>query len=433
MRSFQKVASLVGFTTLLAGVLSAHAAAADEDVIAGVGSTLDYPAFRSCLSGPAAPVAAGCSTSNFHPDGHIDLRDFAVLQRSYQTLSPSVIQPGAETVGQIAPIDDVDVFTFFAPQGATVTVDFSTPTVNNRPDLTSRINLLRPNGTEAATVPSCDFTARLDTVSVDATGTWSVRVRAYEQWLNCGYGADDALRTGLYTLTVCLSNTPATPISYGQTIASSFAVDCQIVNFSFAGSMGDVVSAMYVGPTSTRRIRIFSPTGTELAASGAGPGVGIFDLALPSNGTYRLSAEASDNVAVGTFSIGLTELTDAVPIAFNTPVNTTIGQVAEVDLYSFNATAPSFVTVDYSTPTVNNRPDHPVRLDLVRPDGTTAATVPSCDFTTRLDNVAVNQTGTWTVRVRSYEQWLNCGYGPDTGLLTGAYRLTVCGSTTCPP
>ncbi|MEK7711206.1 MAG: hypothetical protein AAB341_04840, partial [Planctomycetota bacterium] len=72
-------------------------------------------------------------------------------------------------------------------------------------------------------------------------------------------------------------------------------------------------------------------------------------------------------------------------------------------------------------------------LDLVRPDGTTAATVPSCDFTARLDNVAVNQTGLWTVRVRTYEQWLNCGYGADTALLTGAYRLTVCTSTTCPP
>ncbi|MEK7711207.1 MAG: hypothetical protein AAB341_04845, partial [Planctomycetota bacterium] len=145
----------------------AHAAAEDEDVVAGASTTLDYPAFYDCLDGPNAPVAAGCSTSNFHPDGHVDLRDFAVLQRSYRTLSPSAIQPGAETVGEIAPIDDIDVFTFLAPQGAFVTVDFSTPTVNSRPDLVPRLDLIRPDATVASTVPSCDFTARLDNIAVN--------------------------------------------------------------------------------------------------------------------------------------------------------------------------------------------------------------------------------------------------------------------------
>ncbi|MBI4719521.1 MAG: hypothetical protein HY763_17125, partial [Planctomycetes bacterium] len=323
------VFSVVGLFVLAVGVR------ASDEVVAGAGSTLDYPAFHDCLDGPSAPVAAGCSSSDFHPDGHVDLRDFAVLQRSYQTLSLSSIQPGAEAVGEIAPIGDIDVFTFFASQGAFVTVDYFTPMVGGLPDHFARLDLIRPDGAIASTNALCG-NFRLDNVAVNQSGTWTVRVRTHESWANCGYGAVSALQTGLYTLTVCLSSTPAIPISYGQTIASAFAVDCQIVNFSFTGSSGDVVSAFYAGPTSTRRLRLFDPAGVEIGSSASGVTVGIFDEVLLANGTYRLWAEALDNDAVGAFGISLTELDGAVPIAFNTPVNTSISQTAEVDLYAFN-------------------------------------------------------------------------------------------------
>ncbi|MBI4717667.1 MAG: hypothetical protein HY763_07680, partial [Planctomycetes bacterium] len=261
---------------------------------------------------------------------------------------------------------------------------------------------------------------RLDNVAVNQSGTWTVRVRTHESWVNCGFGFVPALLTGAYTLAVCNSNGAPIPIAYGQTLASAFAADCQIVNFSFTGSSGDVVSAFYAGPTSTRRLRLFDPAGVEIGSSASGVTVGIFDEVLLANGTYRLWAEALDNDAVGAFGISLTELDGAVPIAFNTPVNTSISQTAEVDLYAFNGVAGSFVTVDYATPlTAGGFPDHFARLDLIRPDGTVASTNALCgNF--RLDNVAVNQSGTWTVRVRTHESWVNCGFGFVPALLTGA-------------
>ncbi|MBI4718687.1 MAG: hypothetical protein HY763_12845 [Planctomycetes bacterium] len=41
----------------------------------------DYAALRACLAGPAAPRAAGCLCADSRRDGHVDLADFAKLQR----------------------------------------------------------------------------------------------------------------------------------------------------------------------------------------------------------------------------------------------------------------------------------------------------------------------------------------------------------------
>lgn len=418
-----------------AAILCAGPAPAQEPdaVVAGSASTLDYPAFYDCFDGPIVGVAAGCTTSNYNLDGHVDLKDLAVFQRSYQTLLQTAIVPGATMLGEILPAGDTDIYTFFAPQGVFVTVDlFTQTTPSGYLDIFPRVDLLRPDASQAATVSACGST-RLDTVPVDASGTWSVRVRENPQWFNCGYGALEPLRTGQYTLTVCLSNTTSNPIPYGQTILGAFSSDCHVVNYTFAGSSGDVVTALFVGNASVRRMRMFDPSGSEIGVTGPGVTVAIVDEVLAANGTYRLSVEALNDSPIGTFGIGLSELDAAVPIAFNTPVNTTIGQPAEVDLYEFTAVSGSTVTVDYGTPTDGQGyPQHFARVELIRPDGTTAAGNAACgNF--RLDSVAVNQTGLWTVRVRTHETWYNCGYGNLPALTTGNYTLRVCTSSPCPP
>jgi len=408
-----------------------HAHESAADIAAGLDSTIDYLAFYDCFDGPNASVPAGCSTSNFHPDTHVDLADFAVIQRGYP-LIPGEIQFAAETAGQVDPIDDVDEYPFEAVFGSTVTVDFVTPSVNNRPDLTVRLDLIRPNGTTASTTASCGTTTRLDTIAVDATGTWKVRVRAYESWASCGYGPDEALRTGLYTLTVCLSNAVPLDIDYGETRTSIFTADCQIINYEFAGTKGDVASVMYLGPASTRRVRLYAPNGALLATSGGGAGTSVTDVTLPLNGAYRIAIEAADGQTARTFSIGLSKLEDAVPIEFSTLTPGSLSQPAQVETFSFEGLFGSTVTVDFATPTVDTRPDLVVRLDLIRPNGTTASTTASCSTTVRLDTIPIDATGIWTVRVRAYESWFSCGYGADTRLITGSYSLSVCPSNAAP-
>jgi len=392
---------------------------------AGIESTIDIAALVECLDGPDAAVAAGCTTANLHPDTHIDLLDVAIAQRSF-LLQPGPIQLGVETAGEIDPVDDVDEYTFFGTFGLSATVDFVTPLVNSRPDLAVRLDLVRPNGSTAVSVPSCGTTTRIDTALLDATGEWKVRVQAYESFASCGFGADEALRTGLYTVTVCLSNTVPIAISYGQTKSAGFLADCQIVNFQFSGAVDDVVMVMYLGPATTRRLQLFAPNGSLLATSGGGAGTSLSDNRLPLDGAYRLTVEAQDGQTTGSFSVSLTELGNAVPIAFKSAIGGEISPIAEVDAYSFTGTFGAAVTIDFITPPVAGRPDLVPRVDLIRPNGTTAASVPSCGATTRIDNAFLDATGTWTIRVRAYESWFACGYGPDNGLLTGSYTLTVC-------
>ncbi len=334
--------------------------------------------------------------------------------------------------GQFSQVAGADVYSFEGSFGSIVTVDFAAPTVGGRPDLVPRLDLVRPDGTTALSNPFCSATARLDNAVLDATGTWTVRVRAYESWFACGYGADVALITGSYTLSVCSSESAPVLIAYGETKSGDFDVDCHFVNYEFQGATGDVVTVMYLGPAVTRRIQLFAPNGSLFGTSGGGAGATLTDVVLPLNGAYRIRVEATDNQPTGEFSIGLSELSDAVPIAFNAPTTTALSQIAGADVYSFTGTFGASVTVDFSTPLVKNRPDLTVRLDLIRPNGTVAASMPSCGTTTRIDTAAIDATGTWTVRVRAYESWFACGLGLDAGLLTGSYTLSICTSNADP-
>ncbi len=424
---------LVFAVVSFAGFQKENTAWGGEGTIAGQDSPLDYGAFHDCLAGPAAAIPANCASSNFHADTHIDLIDFAVLQRSYLTLAPSPVQLGVETAGELAPADNVDEFSFFAEFGTTVTVDLVTPLVNSRPDIVARVDLVRPNGTSATSAPSCGTTLRIDNAVIDVTGQWKVRVSVYESWASCGFGADEALRTGIYTLTVCLSNVPPVPIAYGQTRRGSFAADCQIVNYLFDGAEGDIVTALYFGPAFARWLRLYAPNGALLTNSGGGAGTGLFDVNLPTTGTYRLAVEAQDGQTnTGGFSVGLTELHQAIPLTSNVAHDDTLSKPAEAHLYSFEGTAGSKVTVDFATTLVGPRSDLFPRMDLIRPDGSSASSNVACGINLRLDSIPINMDGTWTVRLRPYESWIGCGQGSGSELLVGDYTVTVCTSDSPP-
>ena len=110
-----------------------------------------------------------------------------------------------------------------------------------------------------------------------------------------------------------------------------------MLNFEFAGLLGDVATAVYYGPAYVRRLQVFAPNGTLLTGSGGGLGTAILDLPLPVDGLYRLAVEAADNQATGAFSLGLSELGDAAVIPLNVGTPGAINQPAEVRLYSFGA------------------------------------------------------------------------------------------------
>ena len=101
-----------------------------------------------------------------------------------------------------------------------------------------------------------------------------------------------------------------------------------------------------------------------------------------------------------------------------------LSEIAESDGYGFPGWFGSTATVDYSTTILGNQPDIVARIDLVRPNGTTALSTATCGGNARLDNVfrcnrgldgsRPGLRGLVQLRVRTQH-----------ALLTGVYALAV--------
>jgi hypothetical protein len=123
-----------------------------------------------------------------------------------ETVSTIAVTPGVATPGSLAAIGEVDEYTFQAAAGQTATVNFTTPSISGTPDVTIRMQLVRPAGTVANNTSACGTIANFFGASLNADGQWKVRIKRYENWYLCGYGTDPAVLTGNYTLTVTLNN-----------------------------------------------------------------------------------------------------------------------------------------------------------------------------------------------------------------------------------
>jgi len=152
----------------------------------------------------------------------------------------------------------------------------------------------------------------------------------------------------------------------------------------------------------------------------------LSDQALASNGTYRIVLEAADGLPPGAFSLLLfkdTVITTAITLGAATPGS--LSAAGEVDEYTFAGTAGKTASVAFTTPTVSAKPDIVSRIQLISPSDAVVGNNPSCGTTNNLSNVALNETGTWKVRIKRFENFLQCGLGSDAALLTGSYTLTV--------
>ncbi len=344
------------------------------------------------------------------------------------------ITANTPTNGTLNALAEMDGYTFTGMAGTTVTVNWSTSQVAGNPDVHARLELVRPSGTVAAsTTAGCgNNSLQLNAVPLFETGTWTVRVRAGDNWTSC-YGVFPVVLTGAYTLTVCPSNTPPLAMTYGQPVTGSFTAQCQIVNFTFTGQAGDVVLVVYTGSPSARPLKLLAPGGGVIATSGTSNGnlLSIADTVLPATGTYTVVVEA--NNSTGDFGMSVTAQAIGVPITINVPTAGLLTTLAEVDGHTFTGTAGTAVSVNWSAPSVAGNPDVHARLDLVRPSGTIAAsTTAGCGANSlQLSAIPLFETGTWTVRVRTGENWTSC-YGVFLDVLTGAYTLSVCPSNTQP-
>jgi hypothetical protein len=341
--------------------------------------------------------------------------DFTIGVSNQPTSEPIPIADfNTEITGAIAPLGDVDAFTFQGTGGQIVTVDLLS---GSNLDLT----LYRPDGQVLS--GGGDFDTLLDRIELPEDGEYRLEIRA-----GGGERHSRLLTTGGYSFAVWTPNRDPEPIEigFGQVRPGRIDIRGDIVDFEIevgAEHVGKPVSVV-VSDISNRsssgfrgRLDLYGPDGTRLARVDnifVTDGGRIGDFVLEEAGTYRIRFVERTHRFTGSFSVGVSDQPVAEPAAlpgFNTEITGTLSRLAEVDRYTFAGTAGRVVTVDLLS-------GSNLDLTLYRPDGKVVAG--NGDFDTLLDRIELSEDGEYTLVIRA-----GGGERHSRLLTTGGYSFAV--------
>jgi hypothetical protein len=327
---------------------------------------------------------------------------------------------GAATGGFTLTLYDVppDATGSIVPGGASTTLTTVTPGQNARATFdgtngqrvslavgptccSTRVSILKPNGAVLVSPASMGTNGGfLDTATLPTTGTYTIVVDPQ--------GAS----TGSVTLT--LYDVPAdvsgTIVAGGPAVTVTTDIPGQNARLSFAGTAGQRVS-LKVGPTCcTTRVSILKPSGSTLVSTTFGTSGGFIDTtALPVSGTYTVVLDPQG----GTTGSLTTTLYD-VPADVSAPIvaggapatvaTSTPGQNARL---TFSGGAGQRVSLQLSDSCCT------AQVSLLRPDGTTLASITTFGSGGFLDTTTLPSTGTYTILV------------DPLGSATGSMTLTL--------
>jgi PKD repeat protein len=142
------------------------------------------------------------------------------------------------------------------------------------------------------------------------------------------------------------------PVGYSAT-GCSIDILGDTDTFSFTATAGDLIRVRMADGNGnafqslTDRIQVFDATGTEIG-NAINELDAVLDITVPSAGTYLILASDASGDWIGNYSLHLQRLNNpgtVTPIAFGGTVNGSIGMLAEMDAYSFTATAGDLIRV----------------------------------------------------------------------------------------
>jgi hypothetical protein len=304
---------------------------------------------------------------------------------------------GQTQTGSIGTPAEIDTYTFVANAGDTVLIAISRASG----DLWPRIRLYQPGG---LLLVDEDAPTQVEVSQVlPVAGIYSIRISdGFNETLTGGYG--------LYLQRL---NAPgnATPLSFGQTTIGSIAQTAEMDTFTFDAQENDaiLVSISQASGDLWPQIRVYDPAGNVVGINGdpvhaeitlvvsqrwvsylplvVRSSRGTTASAEPSEeqergvhvraslpGTYTiLVADDLNGTQTGSYGLHLQQLNspdNATPIDFGQTKTGSINQVAEMDAYSFMATAGDVVLVGASQATGDMWP----RVRLYDPAGNLVGT-----------------------------------------------------------
>ncbi len=300
-----------------------------------------------------------------------------------------------EVTAQIAPLGDVDRFTFDGAGGQIVTVDLLS---GSNLDL----SLYGPDGQMLA--GSGDFDTLLDKIELPTDGTYTIEISA-----GGGERHGQLLSTGAYSFAVWTPDrAPAPiPITFGEVQPGRIDIRGDIVDFELevgAEQVSRPVSIVVSDVTNRSsdffrgRLELYAPDGMRLERIDDihySHGGKIADVVLAEAGTYTIRFRERTDRFTGSFSVAVSDqaVTDPTPLpAFNTAITGAIARLAEVDRYTFDGAGGQVLTVDLLSGSNLN-------LTLYGPQGQVVAG--AGDFDTLLDLVTLPEEGQYTLAVRA--------------------------------
>lgn len=246
------------------------------------------------------------------------------------------------------------------------------------------VRVIKPGGVQLVSGDSCGGGAFIEPQVLPATGTYTLVIDPWSA--NTGQ-----VNISLYDVT----DFTGTIIVGGSPVTATTTAPGQNARLSFSGLAGRRVSTRVTNATfGCWSVSLLKPDGTRLANSDScGGGAFIEPQALPGDGTYTLIINPWD-ANTGQATASLFDVIDAtgtltVGGASVGVTTTTPGQNANL---TFDGTTGQQVTVRLTNSTVGC-----ARVTLLKPDGTSLASMFSCDSNFNLGTQALPAPGTYTV------------------------------------
>ncbi|WP_420316068.1 PKD domain-containing protein [Ekhidna sp.] len=131
-------------------------------------------------------------------------------------------------------------------------------------------------------------------------------------------------------------------ISFGDLITGELTSVGQINSYSFSANAGDVIYIAAKGFGVAPRVEVFEPGGDEIGEVSSGASYESGRVTIQTTGTHTLTFEDTFGDQTGTYNIGFERInpaTNAISKQFGDLIEGEITSAAQVDLYTFTATA----------------------------------------------------------------------------------------------
>jgi hypothetical protein len=210
-----------------------------------------------------------------------------------------------------------------------------------------------------------------------------------------------------------------TPITCGQTVAGTTTSPSQIVQYSYNGTAGQVLSFAFVGGVNCPdglqlQADIYNPNG-QLITTLYGCGPQSANLTLTNSGTYTILVHADGYGLTGSYALSIQSVTgggcNSTPIACGQAINTNLSVTGQIDAYGYSGAAGQVLSFAF-VGGVNCPDGLQLQADIYNPNGQRITTLYGCG--PQSATLTLTNSGTYTILVHAD------GYG-----LTGSYALSI--------